>query len=94
MSADVCLSCRYRINDRGRCCCVLPWGVSIPEVQVVGTVIGALVLVGSFLLVSLPVFFAGVAAIAAMWPLGAVLDGVERRRRRARALAAGREVRS
>lgn len=93
MSSDVCLSCRYRVDARGRCCCVLPWGVSIPEVQVVGTVIGALVLVWSFLLVSLPVFFAGVAVIAAMWPLGAVLDGVERRRRRARALAAGRGVR-
>lgn len=94
MTADVCLSCRYRIDSAGRCCCVLPWGVSIPEVQVVGTVIGALLLVWSFLLVSLPVFFAGVAVIAAMWPLGAVLDGVERRRRRARALAAGRGVRS
>ncbi|MER7433174.1 hypothetical protein ABT341_00440 [Pseudonocardia alni] len=94
MTADVCLSCRYRIDARGRCCCVLPWGVSIPEVQVVGTVIGALLLVWSFLLVALPVFFVGVAVIAAMWPLGALLDGVERRRRRFRALAAVREVRS
>lgn len=94
MTADVCLSCRYRIDSAGRCCCVLPWGVSIPEVQVVGTVIGALLMVWSFLLVSLPVFFAGVTAIAAMWPLGAVLDGVECRRRRARALAATRGVRS
>ena len=94
MSADVCLSCRYRVDSAGRCCCVLPWGVSIPEVQVVGTVVGALVLVWSFLLVSLPVLFAGVAVIAAMWPLGAVLDGVERRRARTRARSAARGVRS
>ena len=93
-TGEVCPSCRYRIVA-GRCCCVLPYGVSIPEVQVTVTAVGFIVLVASLWVhVSFTLFLAGAGLLFVTWPLGMVLDEVERRRRKTRALTAQRRAAS